>query len=351
MTGRQPWDDDRGSGGIAGDWRRSHPRFDDPMSWSVPIGQASGVTVRVHALFLLIVVIALVKSLLADPVAGADALFDLPHMIAALCALFLLVLVHEIGHVVACRQVGGHADEILIWPLGGLAWCDPPRRWSAELWTAVGGLLVNAAVAVVTGVILGLTVGWRLSIIFPNPFNPHALVQMPGRALDMVFIVHWVNWVLLLVNALPLLPLDGGQALRALLARRLEPRDASRTTARIGFIGSIAVAVVAIVIGSWTLGALAFVSGLTCFVTLRRLDFTEAMEEGREDPTFAAEQREAERRAQRRADLEARRRASLAQEESRLDEILAKIGRDGRRSLTWAERRFLKKATRRRRRQ
>ncbi|HLJ24802.1 MAG TPA: hypothetical protein VKT71_11890, partial [Candidatus Acidoferrales bacterium] len=37
-------------------------------------------------------------------------------------ALFLIVLLHEFGHALACRQVGGIADQIVLWPLGGVAY-------------------------------------------------------------------------------------------------------------------------------------------------------------------------------------------------------------------------------------
>lgn len=35
--------------------------------------------------------------------------------------LFLIVLLHEFGHALACRQVGGTASRIVLWPLGGVA--------------------------------------------------------------------------------------------------------------------------------------------------------------------------------------------------------------------------------------
>src|SRR5271165_4545054 len=37
-------------------------------------------------------------------------------------ALFLIVLLHEYGHALACRQVGGRANQIVLWPLGGVAY-------------------------------------------------------------------------------------------------------------------------------------------------------------------------------------------------------------------------------------
>ncbi len=60
-------------------------------------------------------------------------------------ALFLIVLMHEFGHALACRQVGGRADRIVLWPLGGVAYVDPPQRPGATLWSIAAGPLVNVA--------------------------------------------------------------------------------------------------------------------------------------------------------------------------------------------------------------
>jgi Zn-dependent protease len=35
--------------------------------------------------------------------------------------LLFTVLIHELGHSLAARQVGGKVEGILLWPLGGLA--------------------------------------------------------------------------------------------------------------------------------------------------------------------------------------------------------------------------------------
>jgi Zn-dependent protease len=53
--------------------------------------------------------------------------------------LFLIVLLHEFGHAFACRQVGGRADRIVLWPLGGVAYVDPPPRPGATLWSIAAG--------------------------------------------------------------------------------------------------------------------------------------------------------------------------------------------------------------------
>src|SRR5579862_9895156 len=60
-------------------------------------------------------------------------------------SLFLIVMTHEFGHALACRQVGGTANRIVLWPLGGVAYVDPPRRPGATLWSIAAGPLVNVA--------------------------------------------------------------------------------------------------------------------------------------------------------------------------------------------------------------
>src|ERR1700686_518724 len=60
-------------------------------------------------------------------------------------ALFAIVLTHEFGHALACRQVGGTANRIMLWPFGGVAYVDPPPRPGATLWSIAAGPLVNVA--------------------------------------------------------------------------------------------------------------------------------------------------------------------------------------------------------------
>src|SRR5580700_8776951 len=71
-------------------------------------------------------------------------------------ALFLIVLTHEFGHALACRSVGGIANRIVLWPLGGVAYVDPPPRPGATLWSIVAGPLVNVALFPILGGLLTL---------------------------------------------------------------------------------------------------------------------------------------------------------------------------------------------------
>ena len=80
--------------------------------------------------------------------------------------LFSIVLLHEFGHAMACRQVGGTANQIVLWPLGGVAYVNPPQRPGATLWSIAAGPLVNVAILpiFVAGVVMSRSLGWASSM-------------------------------------------------------------------------------------------------------------------------------------------------------------------------------------------
>ncbi len=119
-------------------------------------------------------------------------------------ALFLIVTLHEFGHSLACRQVGGQANQIVLWPLGGVAYVNPPQRPGATLWSIAAGPLVNVVLA---PIIMGIG---RMSLLW----GWYAAVP------DLRTLIHAIFYIdvgLLIFNILPIYPLDGGQILRAVL--------------------------------------------------------------------------------------------------------------------------------------
>jgi Zn-dependent protease len=124
--------------------------------------------------------------------------------VAEYLALFLIVMTHEFGHSLACRQVGGRADRIVLWPLGGVAYVDPPPRPGATLWSIAAGPLVNVALIPVLWIAVTLSRSAGMAATSPDLF---ALLRS----------VFWINVGLLVFNILPIYPLDGGQILRSLL--------------------------------------------------------------------------------------------------------------------------------------
>jgi Zn-dependent protease len=172
-------------------------------------------------------------------------------------ALFLIVLLHEFGHALACRQVGGKADQIVLWPLGGVAYVDPPQRPGATLWSIAAGPLVNVALVPVFTVLLmlGKSTGW-------GGANPNLL--------SLVQTLWTINVALLVFNLLPVYPLDGGQILRSLLWYVVGPARSLLIAAMIGFVGVAALLAFAVVARSVWLGILAVFILLNCMGGLLR---------------------------------------------------------------------------------
>ena len=138
--------------------------------------------------------------------------------------LFATVLLHEFGHALACRQVGGSSNQIVLWPLGGVAYVAPPPRPGATLWSIAAGPLVNV---VLLPVFLGLLYVCRATgAVAGNPDLAHFL-----RAIIVMDVS------LLVFNLLPIYPLDGGQILRSLLWYPLGRARSLKAATIIGLIG------------------------------------------------------------------------------------------------------------------
>lgn len=138
--------------------------------------------------------------------------------------LFLVVTLHEFGHALACRQVGGKADQIVLWPLGGVAYVAPPPRPGATLWSIAAGPLVNV---VLLPVFIGVTFALgRMGALEGNPDLRQFL-----RAIIVM------DLSLLVFNLLPVFPLDGGQILRALLWFPLGRARSMKIATLLGLVG------------------------------------------------------------------------------------------------------------------
>lgn len=172
-------------------------------------------------------------------------------------ALFGLVLLHEFGHALACRQVGGQADRILLWPLGGVAIVDPPQRPGATLWSIAAGPLVNVALIPVFLALDRLTGASGWAEAWPN-------------AQTLLRMVALINFGLLVFNLLPIYPLDGGQILRALLWFPFGRVRSLMIAAAIGLLGVGALALLAWDRRSIWIGILAAFILLNCWQGLRQ---------------------------------------------------------------------------------
>ena len=167
-------------------------------------------------------------------------------------SLFVIVTMHEFGHAFACRSVGGRADEILLWPFGGIAIVDPPPRPGATFWSIAAGPLVNVALSPILG---------ALTLLIPSTLwpNGHAFFRS----------LTFINLGLLLFNLLPVYPLDGGQILGALLWFVIGRARSMFVTAAIGLVGVVGIAWMAVSSLSLWLGLIALFVARQCLGSIQ----------------------------------------------------------------------------------
>src|SRR3984893_10813366 len=183
---------------------------------SVRLFRAAGIDVFLHWSWFLVAAFEIS--------ARAKSYSSLTFNVLEYLALFLIVMLHEYGHVLACRQVGGTANQIVLWPLGGVAYVDPPPRPGATLWGIGAGPLVNIVLVPVLSVlgILNRSLGWAEAMP-----DAHALLRA----------IWFMNFGLLIFNMLPVYPLDGGQILRSLLWFVVGRARSLMAATIIGFVG------------------------------------------------------------------------------------------------------------------
>jgi Zn-dependent protease len=176
----------------------------------------AGITVYVHWMWFLVAVISFQSRTHAYSSLVWNALEYL--------LLFLIVLIHEFGHQLACRSVGGKTHDIVLWFLGGVAYVSPPQRPGAQLWSIAAGPLVNVVLIPVFSTLVSVSSHFGWYDTNPDLYN-------------LIHNVWWINLGLLIFNMMPVYPLDGGQILRSLLWFPFGRANSLLVATIIGFIG------------------------------------------------------------------------------------------------------------------
>ncbi len=212
------------------------------------IGRLAGIDLRLHFTFPLIVLFGALQWGSAHGTAGAafGALLML--------VLFACVALHELGHALAARHYGIPTREILLFPLGGVAFlARPARRPAEELWIALAGPAVNVVIAAALAIVIGVAPA-------ALPGEAAGLLRASSAGPSLGTFLHWLlgaNLSLVLFNLLPAFPMDGGRVLRALLAFRFGWLKGTRWAAAVGQGLAVAGGVWALLSGQLLLALLA----------------------------------------------------------------------------------------------
>ncbi|MBI3864775.1 MAG: hypothetical protein HY290_23100 [Planctomycetia bacterium] len=321
----------------------------NPLFWSFGVGTWYGVNLRISWLM---------------PAVLLWMLFEFQWKLgsALFIVMFISVLFHEIGHILAACATDGSGDEILMWPFGGLAFVETTSPRAQRL-TAAAGPLVNLLLC---GLFLPAVL---VSDSLPGVLHP---LRVPfanedfGLKLvsDVQVLMFWFNWVCLLINLVPAFPLDGGQIVRSWLTARMGTGIGTEVAIRIGMVAAALVAVAGwVFFKNVTLVGIGFTVALLAVIEHFQLQASESYDDSFMGYDFSqgytslekSETTKPERRAglwqrwlQRRRAEKHRRLAEQEQAtEQQLDAILQKVHEHGLSSLTSSENRLLKRASNR----
>ena len=186
------------------------------MTWSFRIARILGTDVKVHFTFLLLVAWWAISGYQEGGTSGAV------HATVLLLSLFTCVILHEFGHILMARRFGVRTPDVILLPIGGVAWLERiPDKPKEELLIALAGPFVTLVLAAVF-------YGWL--VLTGQPITPSD--ELAHAPLVVALLV--MNVILLVFNLIPAFPMDGGRVLRALLASKLGFVRATRIAASIG---------------------------------------------------------------------------------------------------------------------
>ncbi len=324
---------------------------DNPLNWSPTLGHIFGIRVRIHITLILF----LAFELISDP-----SWLGLGFIIA----LFGSVFLHELGHCFAARRMGGHADDILMWPLGGLASVDAPRFPWPQFVTVICGPLVNVSIGLLTAGALFLY-GARFFWDSDAPFIFAAPTARASWTMfhDLIYTVFYVNAYLFVFNLLPMYPMDGGRMLHCALWKKLGYSRGTLIVCTVGMVTAVVVGLSALASREYLLLAIAFIGYVTCYQERMLVKAGVREEDGYLGHDFSAGYASLNKPAvQRRPGWlarwrERRQRGAWQAERQRQDElreqvdaILDKVRQHGIASLSRKEKKLLEEATDRQRR-
>jgi len=201
----------------------------------------AGIPVRVHPLFWVIAVLL-----------GSSS--SLLNILIWVAAVFVSILVHELGHALAMRHYG-QSSQIILHFAGGLtvptstAWGS---GWAAVALTQNQEILVSLAGPVAgfsfAGLVLAAASVMGGSIVITTVFGilPFPMAFLPGlgdTVNSLIMTLLWVNIFWGLINLVPVHPLDGGNVARFILLK-VDPWNGIRNSL---WLSTIAGAIVALI--------------------------------------------------------------------------------------------------------
>jgi stage IV sporulation protein FB len=207
-----------------------------------------GIPVRVHPLFWLVALMLNYR------------LGDVASVLTWIAAVFLAILVHELGHALVMRAYG-FRPWITLYSFGGLASYDQGQAYRSKGSGPLGQVLICLAGPVAgfllaAVLVLGLMLaGYGFRLVFGSPFGVDLdVLGLPNvRLAILLYYIFFICVFWGMINLLPIYPLDGGQIAREILLK-VSPRDGIRQSLMLSILAAGAMALFGLTRQEWFIG-------------------------------------------------------------------------------------------------
>lgn len=189
-------------------------------------------------------------------------------------AVFLSILVHELGHALVMRTYGIR-PWIVLYAMGGLTCYDPRDSFRSKGSDWLGQVLISLAGPVAGFLLAALIVlvvamaGYGQPVDFRSMWGLAHAVQLPNlRLTSLLNDIFFISAFWGLINLMPVYPLDGGQIAREILLK-LNPCDGIRQSLLLSTFVGAALAVFGLV--KWHDMYVAFFFGYLAYASFATL--------------------------------------------------------------------------------
>ena len=176
------------------------------LGWSLPVGKVFGVEVRLHWLFVVLLLLSMMwATVLGRPISRGLALWVI---------VLVSVVVRECARAIAAAWCSIEVRSVLLLPTGGI-----PSFGSAESVRRMGEPKTQRVMALagpLTSLCFGLTMAGFVLTVSPGVDLLGFRWVSPDHLLRALV---WVNVILAAVNLLPAWPLDGGRVVQGEIMR------------------------------------------------------------------------------------------------------------------------------------
>ena len=194
------------------------------MKANLNLGSVSGIKIVVHWTFFFLIA-WIVFSELKHNSNTSSIIFNL----VLLLAVFVCVVLHELGHALMAKHFGIYTQKITLLPIGGMASLERiPESPKQELLITLAGPIINIIIASILYLIIPVNQIMELNFTESFEFLSAFTLQ------NFLFYLYIVNVGLVIFNLIPAFPMDGGRILRAILAMNMNRVKATQTASSIG---------------------------------------------------------------------------------------------------------------------